>query len=237
MDKLKGIDLKGKKVLDAGTGACGMTKFLEKKNADVISIDFNKEYLKECRDQTESTQFLRADLSDLRALKSEIFDCVICNFLVSAFSQNKDLILTSVFREFERLLKKGSMLVIIDYYPFDEERSPSPLDKAHVELWRLENAISELLGDGHLEEYSPDVLQDELSYLGFENTEVILLLESVPWPPDLLKEHKDLIKENIEKLGSERLKQSFEKELEKIFNSTHGRRIESGAIYELRAKK
>ncbi|MEF8874444.1 MAG: class I SAM-dependent methyltransferase [Candidatus Thermoplasmatota archaeon] len=237
MDKLKGLGLEGEKVLDAGTGACGMTKYLEKEGADVISIDINREYLHDCRGQTESTQFIRADLSDLNALKPEIFDYIVCNFLVSALSWNRDLILTSVFREFERLLKDHGILVIVDYYPFDEERSPAPLDKSHVELWRLENAVYELLGEGHLVEYPPDVLKDELSALDFENIEIISLLEGVPWPPDLLKEHEDLIKENIEKLESDRIRESLKKKLEEIMNSTEDRKVESGGIYELRAKK
>ncbi len=237
MDKLKDLDLEGKKVLDAGTGACGMTKYIEKKGCDAISIDINSEYLHDCRDQTENTQFIRANLSDLNALKSEVFDYIICNFLVSALSTNRYLILTSVFREFERLLKDHGMLVIIDYYPFDEERSPAFLDKSQVELWRLENAVYELLGEGHLVEYPPDVLKDELSALGFENIDIISLLEPVPWPPDLLKEHEDLIKKNIEKLESDRIKESLKEKLEEIMNSTGDRRVESGGIYELRAEK
>ncbi len=237
MEKLKGLDLEGKRVLDAGTGACGMTKRLEKEDADVISIDLDPEYLKDCRDQTETAQFLRADLSDLSVLKPKNFDYVVCNFLVSALSQNKELILTSVFREFKRILKDDGVLVIIDYYPFEEERSPSPLDQSHVELWRLEKAIYELLGEGHLEEYSPEVLEDELSALDFENIEIISLLEPVPWPSDLLREHEYSIKENIEKLDSDLIKESLKIELDKIIDSTEDRRVESGSIYELRAKK
>ena len=236
MNKLKGLDIEDKKVLDVGTGACGMTKLLEKKNADVVSIDLNTKYLKDCRDQAETAQFLRANLSDLSALKPKTFDYVVCNFLVSALSQSKDLILTSVFREFKRILKDDGILAIIDYYPFDEERSPSPLDPSHVGLWRLENAVNELLGKGHLEEYSPEVLGDELSALGFGHIEIITLLDPVPWPPDLLKEHEDLLKENIERLESDQIKESFQVKLDTIMDSTEDRRIESGAIYELRAK-
>ncbi|MFW5952760.1 MAG: class I SAM-dependent methyltransferase [Candidatus Natronoplasma sp.] len=237
MDKLKALDLEGEKVLDAGTGACGMTKYLEKKNADVVSIDLNREYLKDCRCQTDSAQFLRADLSDLSTLKPKTFDYVICNFLVSALSQNKELILTSVFREFKRVLKDDGLLVIIDYYPFDEERCLASLDHSHVELWRLENAVYELLGEGHLEEYSPEVLESELSALKFENIEIISLLEPVLWPPDLLKEHEMLIKKNIEKLDSDLMKESLKEKLDEIMDSTEERRVESGGIYELRAKK
>lgn len=237
MEKLKGIDLEGKKILDAGTGACGMTKYLEKNDADVLSIDKDKGYLKECRDQTETTQFLRADLSDLKSLKPECFDYIVCNFLVSALSENKDIIITSVFREFERILKEKGALIIIDYYPFKEERSPALLDRSQVELWRLENAVAELLGEGHLEEFHPEVLEKELESLDFQNIETFNLLEPVPWPPDLLREHETLIKEKIDEIESDQLQKSLKKELGDIMGSTEDRKVESGAIYELRARK
>ncbi len=237
MQKLEGLDLEGKQVLDAGTGACGMTKYLEKEGAEVISIDLEKEYLKECRRQTDSPQFLRADLSDLDTLKSETFDYVVCNFLVSALAENKDLIVTSVFREFERILGKDGTLIVIEYYPFSEERSPAPLDPSHVKLWRLENAVSELLGQGHLEEYSPATLKEELTSLGFQNVRTRTLLEEVPWPTDLLKEHESLIREMLADLDSDHLRNSLRKSLEDIMEEAADKKVESGAIYELRAEK
>lgn len=237
MEKLKGLDLEGKKVLDAGTGACGMTKHLEDRGAEIISVDINTEYLKQCKEQTETAQFLRADLSDLTSLKSETFDYVVCNFVISALSENKDIIITSVLREFEKVLKENGTLVIIDYYPFEEAKSPAPLDRSHIELWRLENAISELIGEGHLEEYTPEVLEEELNSIGFQNMGTSTLLEPVPWPIDLLREHEIVIKDNIDKLESDRLKESLMCELEKIMDSTEDRKVESGAIYELRAEK
>ncbi|MFP4050603.1 MAG: class I SAM-dependent methyltransferase [Thermoplasmata archaeon] len=237
MEKLKGLDLEGKKVLDAGTGACGMTKYLENWGAKVVSVDINKEWQKDCRDNTKSSQFLTGDLSDLSCIEDESFDYVVGNFLVSALSQTKSLLISSVLRGFKRILKKESMLVIIDYYPFDEERCPVPCNEVQVELWRLENAVSEILGNGHLVEYSPEVLSEELLSLGFKETDNSILLEEVHWPLDLLKEHEESILEDINLIEEDYLKDAFKKKLKELMNKAEDKKIKSGAIYELRAEK
>ncbi len=237
MEKLKGLDLEGKRVLDAGTGACGMTKRLEKEGAEVISIDIERERLKECSSQTEDSQLIQADLSNLKFFESYSFDYVICNFLVSALSENKDLLISSVFREFYNVLTEKGSLIIIDYYPFSKEISPSPLDDIQVGLWRLENAVAELLGKGHLQEYSPEVLQEELKELGFKRIEISTLLDEIPWPKDLLKEHEDLLKEDIARVADKHLRHALKRKLNSIMDSAEGRQVRSGSIFELRAFK
>ncbi len=237
MEKLKGLDLEGKRVLDAGTGACGMTKFLENWGAEVVSIDVEEEWQRDCRSQTKRSEFVTADLSSLDFLKDESFDYVVCNFLVSALSETKQMILSQVFREFYRVLKNNGMLVVIDYYPFEEETCPSPCHEIQVELWRLENALSELLGEGHLEEYHPDTLREELLNIGFSETDESILLEHVPWPLDLLKEHEEGIEENLERLDDEHMKGSFSRRLNRLMDRAEKEEIRSGAIYELRSMK
>jgi len=237
MEKLKCLDLEEKRVLDAGTGACGMTKRLEKEGAEVISIDIDRERLKECRSQTEDSQLIQADLSDLKFIEPYSFDYVICNFLVSALSENKDLLISSVLREFYNVLTEKGSLIIIDYYPFSKEMSPSPLDDIQVELWKLENAVAELLGEGHLQEYSPKVLQNELKELGFQKIEISTLLDEVPWPIDLFKEHEDLLREDIARVADKSLRRALKRKLEKIIDSAEEKQVRSGSIYELRALK
>ncbi len=237
MEKLKNVELKDKLVLDAGTGACGMTKFLEKRGAEVVSIDIDEDILKGCRSQTEEVQFFRADLSDLKFLRSNTFDHVICNFLMSALSQNKDLIISTVIREFYRVLKDSGTLAIIDYYPFKDTKNPAELDEVQVELWRLENASFELIGEGHLEEISPEKLNKELKELGFHDIETLDLTKEVHWPTDLLRSHEQTVKENINRLEDQRMKEAFENRLEYIMKSAEESKVFSGGIYEIRAYK
>lgn len=237
MEKLKGLDLEGKLVLDAGTGACNMTLFLEEWGARVVSIDYRRERQLDCKKKTKYAQFVTSDLRYLDFIEDQAFDHVICNFLISALSEKKDLLISMVFRQFHRILKKDGMLVIIDYYPFEEDSCPSHCHDLQVELWRLENAVSELLGEGHLEEYPPESLEMELQALGFCETEISILLKKVPWPNDLLREHEEMIKEDIQKVEDSYLRRSLQRKLKDVMQKTKGKRVESGAIYELRAKK
>ena len=235
MEKLKGLDLEGKLVLDAGTGAGNMTKYLENWGADVVSVDFNSKWQLDCKNSVDKTQFITGDLSDMNFLKDNCFDYVVCNFVISALSETKNLLLTSVFREFHRVLKDNGLLVIIDYHPFRQDDTPSSLHDVQTQLWRMENAISELLGEGHLEEYHPEVISEELKSLGFIETDISILMEDVPWPLDLLKEHESMILENIKKLDDPNLKEAFKKRLKRMMDRAKSEEVKSGSIYELRA--
>ncbi|MFW6040878.1 MAG: class I SAM-dependent methyltransferase, partial [Thermoplasmatota archaeon] len=136
MDKLKGLDLEEKLVLDAGTGGCNMTRYLSEWGAEVISVDYRPDWQKQCRDIIDKTQFITADLGNMPFFKSEIFDYVICNFVVSALSESKSLLISSPLREFYRILKKNGMLVVIDYQPFIKDVSSCKLDDVQIELWK-----------------------------------------------------------------------------------------------------
>ncbi len=229
--------MEGKRILDAGTGGCNMTKFLEDWGARVVSIDVREDWQKECREMATDSEFITADLTDMKFIKENTFDYVICNFVISALSQNKDLLITAALREFYRVLKKQGMLVIIDYYPFEAELCPGPCDNIQIELWRLENTVAEMLGKGHLEEFSPAVLERELISIGFSDTDSSILLEEVPWPTDIFKEHEETIKEDINKIEEDYLRGAFRRKLKEIMKKAEGSVIKSGSIYELRAEK
>lgn len=237
MEKLKGLDLEDKKVLDAGTGGCNMTKYLEDWGADVVSIDINQGWQRECFEQTSETQFITADLSDLDFLENKVFDYVVCNFVISALSEEKNTLLSPVFREFHRVLKDDGMLVIIDYQPFHEEHYNGELHDVQTELWRLENAVSELVGKGHYEEYSSEVLEEELAAVGFTDTDTSILLEEVTWPKDLLQEHKEVILEDLEEVEEQYLKEALERRVNEILDKAEDQEVKSGSIYEIRAVK
>lgn len=235
MKKLKGLDLEGKKVLDAGTGACNMTQYLEEWGAEVVSVDYRRDRQSDCIEEIDSVQFITGDLTKMDFIESYSFDYVISDFVLSAIHESKDKLISAVLREFHRVLKDEGMLVIVDYEPFHEEHYNGELHEVHTELWRMENALAELLGKGHLEEYSPEVISHELLSIGFKETEVDILLNDVPWPIDLLKEHEELILEDLERLEDDDIKQAFRKRLDDLMKRAEKEEVRSGSIYELRA--
>ncbi len=237
MKKLEEVELQNKLVLDAGTGACGMTKFLEKRGADIISIDINREYMEECRSKLNKGDFIQADLSDLRFIEPASFDHVMCKGTISALSENKTLFVTSVFREFYRVLKDQGTLTVIDYYPFKEETSPSPLDDIQVGIWRLEKAVYELFGESHLEEYPPEMIKKELRSIGFGEVEESIRRDELPWSDELLGEHEELIQEKIEEVEEDHLRDALIKKLRELMGRSKEKKVVSGAMFELRAKK
>ncbi len=236
MQKLEDLELEDELVLDAGTGACGMTKILGEKEGKIVSVDMEREYLKDCRDQTYSADFIQADLSEMGFIESESFDHVFCKATISALSVNKSLFVTSVLREFYRILKDKGQLTIIDYYPFEEKTSPVPLDELQVEIWRLEKAVFELLGESHLEEYSPEALEDELLSIGFKEADHSIFRKDLPWS-GLMEEHEKLILKDMEKIEDRYLREALEKKLQNIMDSSENKEIISGALFELTAKK
>ncbi len=237
MKELDDLELKDKLVLDAGTGACGMTSFLEKRDADVVSIDLDKEFMGECRDQLEKASFIRGNLSNLQFIEPETFDHVMCKATISALSENKTLFVSSVFREFYRVLKDDGRLTIIDYYPFKEKASPCALDEVQVGIWRLEKAVYELLGESHLEEYPPEMMKDELKSIGFEEVEESIRRDELPWSNELLGEHEELIEEKIEEIEESYLREALTKKLRELMDSAKEKKVVSGAMFELIAEK
>lgn len=162
---------------------------------------------------------------------------MVCNFVISALSEEKNTLLSPVFREFHRILKKDGMLVIIDYQPFHEEHYSGELHDVQTELWKIENAVSELVGKGHYEEYSSEVLEEELAATAFSDTDTSILLDSVPWPEDLLEEHKEVILEDLEEVEEQYLKEALERRVNDILNKAEDQEVKSGSIYEIRAEK
>ncbi len=235
MEKLKGLDLENKKVLDAGTGACNMTEYLEDMGAEVVSIDYRRDRQSECRERIDRGQFITGDLSSLDFIEDASFDYVVCDFVLSVIQEKKDRLISPVLREFHRILRDKGMLIIVDYKPFHEEHHDGELHDVQTELWRMENAMAELLGEGHLEEYSPEVISKELSAIGFQETDISILLENVPWPVDLLKEHQSLIEEDVERIDDDSLREAFQDRLDQIMERAKDEEVKSGSIYELKA--
>ncbi|MBD3336192.1 MAG: methyltransferase domain-containing protein [Candidatus Eisenbacteria bacterium] len=233
------IDVQGLTVLEAGTGAGRMTRYLAEHGARwVASVSNEWEHLEYARNRTpEELQsrigYLLADLRSLAMMPSETFDLATAHFLLSVTGPIDGL---KILHELFRVLREGGRLVIIEYAPFYP--STSSTSWIQQEYWRLENALGVLLtGKPSYTEYPSDWLADHLECLGFADVECVRIAENIRWPSELLLEHAEEIREDLAKLRHELLRRAFREQLERLVEAGRDVDVRSGAVYALYATK
>lgn len=109
------LDLKNKKqsfsVIDLGCGSGDILYLLKKdgylKGAKVTGLDLDKKAIQTFKKKLPDAKAIVSDVSNLKTLKNESFDFVICNQVVEHVEDDKALI-----RQINRLLKKGGTLYL-----------------------------------------------------------------------------------------------------------------------------
>ncbi len=99
-------DIKGKKILDFGSGFAFTSNFLAKEN-EVIALEKNESMIQHCEKEQPYKQ-IHGDISALQSFEDASFDVIICH-LVLEFVENAEVILN----ELHRLLKQGGTLSIV----------------------------------------------------------------------------------------------------------------------------
>jgi ubiquinone/menaquinone biosynthesis C-methylase UbiE len=114
-------DIKGKKILELGCGSGYWTRIFAKKGAKCLGVDIEETQLKIAIEEEKKTPlgitYLKADISNLRILKSNSFDIVFMEFVLLEIP--KISIIKKIFREAYRVLKKDGILFISEMHPFD----------------------------------------------------------------------------------------------------------------------
>lgn len=107
------LNLKGKKILDIGSGYCIDSMIFSLYGADVISLDFDDKRYKESKSFLKSVgqknlSFVKGSALEL-PVKNESIDIVFCNEFISHVSS-----LTTAIEDATRVLKWGGILFIAD---------------------------------------------------------------------------------------------------------------------------
>lgn len=106
-------DLKGKHVLDAGCGPGKYAEIMIKRGAKVIGVDISRVMISEAKKRNPNQgEFFQYDITKSLPFDKSSFDIVICP-LVLEYIYNW----TPVFREFNRVLKKGGVFVYSVTHP------------------------------------------------------------------------------------------------------------------------
>jgi len=239
---LKGIDLRGLVIMDAGTGAANTTCWLASKlketgSGRIISIDNDPETFPDAErklgELAEWVKFVKADLTNMPQIESESIDLIVCHATMCAVN-DRPLKVVKALSEFYRTLKKDGWLIIDDEYPLPKASKPE--EEAQVGRWQTYKAIAELVDGEHYTEIYPQELEFAVKLVGFIDIE-LQRFEAGPLSNEVMKEWKEMMPELVNKISDEDLKAAFKKAIERIWQKY----MSQGGIfpdyYVMRARK
>lgn len=134
-------DLKLETLVDLGTGTGRMLEIFAGQVTEAIGVDSNREMLSAARAKLAQqghrhVQFRQADITDL-PFESEMADLVTIHQVLHYLDEP-----SAAVNEAARLLRKGGMLIIVDFAPHEHERLRSEF--AHRRLGFREDEITGL---------------------------------------------------------------------------------------------
>lgn len=239
---LKGIDLCGLVVMDAGTGAANTTLWLAKKLKEagggrIISIDSDPEVFSDAKrslgELAKLVEFVEADLACMPQVKSESVDLIVCHATICAVN-DRPLRAVKALSEFHRTLNKGGWLIIDDEFPLPKASNSE--QEIQVRRWQLYKAVAELVGGGHYTEIFPEELEFAAKLVGFRDIEW-KRFEGPQLSEEAMNEWREEMPEMINGIDDKDLKEAFEKAVERIWEKY----VSQGGVfppyYVMRARK
>lgn len=101
--------VKGKKVLDYGSGSGESSLFLKSLGYDVTGVDINDEMISIAKSRDPMGKYLKIDST--LPFDNNTFDFILCSFVLLEI-ESKDIIF-SIVKEINRVLKKGAIFISI----------------------------------------------------------------------------------------------------------------------------
>ena len=150
-------NVKNKKILEIGCGNGYWLRVLAKKGAKCWGVDISRKQIKLARQIEERNRlgikYSYIDATKLKGIKSNYFDGVILmRVLLEIKSVSK---IKRIFKEVNRVLKKGGFIIVSDLHPF----APSlnfkclipPKNYSYFKTGTIIKGISEQAGGGKME--------------------------------------------------------------------------------------
>ena len=108
--------LRGKAVLDAGTGEGYLARMMAAQGARVIGLDISAAMIEAAReleaDRDPPIEYVQGSVTDLRAFGDERFDVVVSVFVLSMLAN-----IEQAYRELARVLRRDGVLVVAVLHP------------------------------------------------------------------------------------------------------------------------
>lgn len=239
---LKGIDLQGLAIMDAGTGAANTTLWLaqelnEAGGRKIISIDRDPETFSDAErklgDLAKLVEFVQADLACMPQIKSESIDLIVCSATICAVN-DRPLKAVKALSEFHRTLKRGGWLIIEDEYPLPKASKPE--EEVQVKRWQTYKSAAELADGEHYTEIYPEELEFVARLIGFTDVE-FQKFEGGPLVEIVMNEWREEMPKLVNKIDDEDLKAAFWKAIERIWETYKRKGGIFPQIYVLRMRK
>jgi len=239
---LKGINLRGLVIMDAGTGAANTTCWLANKlketgSGKIISIDNDPETFPDAEQKLGElaglVKFVKADLTNMPQIESESIDLIVCHATMCAVN-DRPLKAVKALSEFYRTLKKDGWLIIDDEYPLPKTSKPE--EEVQVRRWQTYKAIAELVDGEHYTEIYPEELEFAVKLVGFKDIE-LQRFEGGPLSNEVMEEWKEVMPELVNKITDENLKAAFKKAIERIWQKYTNQGGIFPDYYVMRARK
>lgn len=122
-------DIKGKSVLELGSGNGYWLEILERKGAKCIGIEIATKQIEIAKDNPKSKniKYIQGDITNLNKykLKTNSYDVILLEHVLLEIGSINGL--NRIFAGVQRLLKKGGIVVISDIHPFAPSARPTKI--------------------------------------------------------------------------------------------------------------
>lgn len=168
-------NLKGKTILEIGTGRGGTTRKLaeilsEYENSKLITTDIYDKNFQDIRKEIAvyniPIEFIKTDACTLQGIEKEAVDYIVCNYTLCAINSNpgSEVIALDKFKE---VLKPGGFIYIEEEFPINFIQNEK--QKIWSDKWKILKSCSTLLGEATYNEIAPEILIKILKILKYKN--------------------------------------------------------------------
>ncbi|MFC7132321.1 MULTISPECIES: class I SAM-dependent methyltransferase [Salinibaculum] len=220
---LADVPVAGRPCLEAGAGAGNATAALLARDAGrVYAVTHDADHAATVRDRFRADPAAATLRGDLRSvpLPDDGVDVVTAHALFNVVAPAD---VTPILSELTRVTAPGGWLVVDDY---------DPIEGPVRDLFGLANATAELTDARPAYTFYPrEHLRSLVTAAGWDHQWTRTLLDPVPWTPDLLDAHADLIADRTAELPAD-LRDALRARLQQVRERT-GDGVDVGTMYSL----